>query len=222
MVVMRIFPEAETPPEPASRPAADLERIGGRLSLDFANTVGGSRVHPKEYLTAYGELLGWSEATGAIGPATAARLRERAREDPEAAREALARALELREALYRTFDAVATGESPSPADLAILNARVGPAMAELRLEAEGEGFGWRAEPGEADLEAMLRPIVRDAADLLVSGDLDRVKQCGGNDCAWLFVDESRNRSRKWCDMADCGNRAKQRRHYRKTRSEESE
>lgn len=218
MMVIRIFPEAEEPPRPAERPAAELERVGGRLALDFVNTVGGTRVRPKEFLKAYDEWVGWSQAAGAVGPATAARLRERAAEDPEAASAALEAALGLREALYRVFDAVAAGERPPPDDLAALNDRLGPALAELRIEADGEGFDWGASPKAEDLEAPLRPVVRDAADLLVSGNLERVKQCGGHDCAWLFVDESRNRSRRWCDMADCGNRAKQRR-LRRRRSE---
>lgn len=218
-MVTRIFPEAGGPPEPADRPAAALERIGGSLALDFANTVGGTRIEPKEYLTSYAELVGWSEAVGTVGPEAAAGLRERAGGDPEGATAALDAALALREAIYRVFTAVAMEEPPDPDDVAALNARLGPAMAELRLEAGDEGFAWRAVAGGDDLEAPLRPIVRDAADLLVSGDLGRLKQCGGEDCAWLFVDESRNRSRRWCDMADCGNRAKQRRHYRRKRSE---
>lgn len=218
MVVNRIFPEAEGPPEPASRPAHELERVGGSLALDFANTVGGTRVHPKEYLTSYGELVAWSEAAGAVAPEAAERLRARAGEDPDAAEAAWARALELRETIYRIFDAVADGRPVQASDLEALNERLGPAMAELRVTLADGGFGWRAVGEGKDLEAMLAAVARDAAELLVSGDLERVKQCGGEDCAWLFVDESRNRSRRWCDMADCGNRAKQRRHYRRKRS----
>lgn len=217
-MVTRIFPEAEEPPESASRPVTDLERVGGSLALDFANTVGGTRVRPKEYLTAYAALLEWSEETGAVRPEVADRLRGIAERDPAAAEAVRLRALELREAIYRIFDAVASGIPPDGSDLEILNERLGPAMAELRVDRVEEGFGWRSNVDAGDLESPLGPVARDAAELLISADLDRIKQCGGHDCAWLFVDESRNRSRRWCDMADCGNRAKQRRHYRRTRT----
>jgi predicted RNA-binding Zn ribbon-like protein len=60
---------------------------------------------------------------------------------------------------------------------------------------------------------MLWPIVDAAADLLVRGEPERIKTCGSATCGWLFLDLSRNRSRRWCDMKDCGNRAKARRHY---------
>jgi predicted RNA-binding Zn ribbon-like protein len=62
---------------------------------------------------------------------------------------------------------------------------------------------------------MLAPIVKSAADLLLSDMLDRVKQCEGDPCGWLFLDTSRNRSRRWCSMEDCGNRAKARRFYQR-------
>lgn len=214
-MVTRIFPEADGPPRAADRPVEELERVAGSLALDFANTVGGTRRDPKEYLTDYGALVRWSAATGAIDGRLAGALRERALERREEAARAYGNALELREAIFRIFDAVATGGIPSGPDLASLNERLGSAMRALHVVSEGDGFDWRAESEPDDLETMLDPIVRDAAELLVSSDLDRIKQCGGENCAWLFVDASRNRSRRWCDMADCGNRAKQRRHYRR-------
>lgn len=217
-MVTKIFPEAERPPEPASRPVTDLERVGGSLALDFTNTVGNTRVRPKEFVTSYGALLEWSVEAGAVEPGVAERLGELAARDPEAAEAARIRALELREAIYRIFDAVASGGPPEDGDLKVLNERLRPAMAGLRVDRMDGSFGWRSEVDAGDLESPLGPVARDAAELLVSADLDRIKQCGGYDCSWLFVDESRNRSRRWCDMADCGNRAKQRRHYRRKRT----
>ena len=72
------------------------------------------------------------------------------------------------------------------------------------------------------LAAPLRPIVRSAAELLVSDQLDRVRECDGARCTWLFLDQSRNRSRRWCSMETCGNRAKARRHYRRTKADDEE
>jgi predicted RNA-binding Zn ribbon-like protein len=195
----------------------ELERVGGSLALDFANTVGGTRIRPVEHLESWERLLAWAAATGAVDATGAAALAEAAAADPAGARAAHGRALELREAIYRIFDAVARGRSPEAGDLATLNDRLGPALARLELVPGEDGFAYAAAGPPDGLDRLLDPIVRDAAALLVSGDLDRVKQCGGHDCAWLFVDASRNRSRRWCDMADCGNRAKARRHYRKHR-----
>lgn len=217
MVVTRLFPEAERPPRPASRPVAEIERIGGSMALDFANTVGGTRVRPVEYLTDYGALLSWSVASGALRAADAEALGTTARERPADAGAALEGALVLREAIYRIFDAVARGDAPGADDLRVLNARLATALAGLEVVPEDGGFAWRIPADRSALDAMLDPIARDAAELLASDDLDRVKGCGGEDCAWLFIDESRNRSRRWCSMADCGNRAKQRRHYRRRR-----
>ena len=67
---------------------------------------------------------------------------------------------------------------------------------------------------------MLWPVVQSAVDLMTSPELDRVGQCADDrGCGWLFVDTTKNRSRRWCDMRDCGNRAKARRHYAKKKSE---
>ena len=63
------------------------------------------------------------------------------------------------------------------------------------------------------MDLFLDPIIKSAADLLVSPELKRVKQCADDFCGWLFMDKSRNNSRRWCSMKDCGNRAKAHRHY---------
>ncbi|HYR09186.1 MAG TPA: CGNR zinc finger domain-containing protein, partial [Longimicrobium sp.] len=86
----------------------------------------------------------------------------------------------------------------------------------LRVRAEGGEFAWGWEEG-AELDRVLWPVVRDAAELLVSGDLRRVGKCCGDNCDWLYLDTSRNRSRRWCDMQSCGNRAKARRHYHRAK-----
>lgn len=206
-----------TPAEivPASRPVDELELIGGALCLDFANTVGGSRSDPREYLIDYRALVRWGERVGALQPEDARALLGEAEDRPADAAGTLARARELRETIYRVYARLARGRPAEPRDLQALNESLVPVMAELRLVADEDGYSWRPVRRKGALDLMLGPIARDAADLLVSGDLERVKQCGGDDCDWLFLDASRNRSRRWCDMKDCGNRAKARRHYRR-------
>ena len=185
---------------------------GGRLCLDFANTIGwrGSD-EPDEHLVSYGDFAAWAEQAGAVEPREARALLRRATAHPAEARQALARAIELREALYRVFAAVAAGRAPRAPDLAILNAAVPAAFERSRLVASKNGFTLDAQRDGADLASPLTPVVRSAIDLLTSPDLDRVRTCAAAACAWLFLDTTKNRARRWCDMKTCGNREKVRR-----------
>ena len=79
-----------------------------------------------------------------------------------------------------------------------------------------QGIGQRS-----DALAQLAPVLWSAGDLLTGGRLDRVRRCANPDCGWLFVDDSRAGKRRWCSMSSCGNRAKARRHYHKTKDEDS-
>jgi predicted RNA-binding Zn ribbon-like protein len=87
-------------------------------------------------------------------------------------------------------------------------------MARSRLIPIKNGFTWDTNGKKDELDWMLKPVVRSAAELLTSDELTRVKECADDKgCGWLFLDKSRNRSRRWCDMKDCGNRAKAKRFY---------
>jgi predicted RNA-binding Zn ribbon-like protein len=135
---------------------------------------------------------------------------------PAQASAVLDQAIALRETIYRIFSAVATGRSPEAADLAALNAAISQAMAHLRIIETPAGFVWGWDGGDDALDQMLWPVVRSAADLLTSKELERVGECAEHQrCGWLFLDVSRNHSRRWCSMELCGNRAKVRRHYQR-------
>jgi predicted RNA-binding Zn ribbon-like protein len=196
------------------RPPHEIEQIGGELCLDFANTVGGSRENPKERLNRYEDLIGWSIHAGTIDPETGDALLSRAGAEREHADRVLDRARQLREAIYGIFAAIAGDHEATGEDIARLNAELERAQVHLRVAPVAGGFDYLFADGSA-LDRPLWPIARSAADLLVSDDLARVKRCGGHDCDWLFLDQSKNKSRRWCDMRDCGNRAKARRHYRR-------
>jgi predicted RNA-binding Zn ribbon-like protein len=103
-------------------------------------------------------------------------------------------------------------------DLATFNSALSAALAQSQVIKTAEGFAWDWNAAEDALDRMLWPVMQDAADLLTSSALDRVGQCADDQCGWLFLDTSRNRSRKWCSMKDCGNRAKARRHYQRSRN----
>jgi predicted RNA-binding Zn ribbon-like protein len=185
--------------------------IGGALCLDFANTVGGHRDgEPKESLHAYADLLDWAVAGGAISKASGVRLRDVARVSDARAARTLVAAKELREAIYEVFVALADKRQPPTSDLAKLNAAMADAYANLQLRAQAGAFDLTWPPATSDLRAPLWPIVKSAVDLLLDRKA-RLRACASDTCSWLFIDESKNHSRRWCSMRDCGNRAKVRR-----------
>lgn len=198
-----------------SGPVEGLNLIGGRPSLDFTNTEGGERNGPPERLASYEDLVAWSLKAGVLDDVAASRLAARAARRPEDARGVLRRGVTLREALFRIVTAATSGLAPAKQDVEILDRELRQAMAHRRLAPTGEGgFAWAFEDSDA-LDRPLWTIVLDAAELLSSESLSRVKECHGDTCRWLFLDESKNRSRRWCDMGDCGNRAKARRYRRR-------
>ena len=217
-------------PQPA-RPIAELRLIAGRLCLDFINTLawrGAER--PNERIASYGDLVTWCRRAGTLAPSDAKALRGRAVADPNAADAVLVRARELREALHRLF--AGGGEAGHRDDLTALNAELARAPERGRLTRRGGGFTWSEEGRDAGLERLLWPVVWSAADLLAAPTAGSASGCAGGPikacadaaCGALFYDASRNRSRRWCVMEDCGNRAKARRHYarRKTRDQKTQ
>ena len=194
---------------------------GGDLALDFVNSIGRSPGRfGRERLADYAALLTWSRQAGSLPEARAGVLGRLAKEEPARAAKVLARARKLREALFETFRAESKSvEPPTEARveaLATINAELERALVHVRVERSGEGWTW-SWAGEAALDAPLWPIARAAAELLVSPDRALVKECDSETCLWLFLDRTRNRRRRWCEMAGCGNRAKVRRHRRRKR-----
>lgn len=196
----------------------EFKFIAGSPCLDFLNTLGGRfAAAPNEHLTQYADLVEWLETGGLASSEAGAGLRRLADRDKTEAHTVLSRAIALREALYRVFTAAAANTAPQASDLLLLNEELVGALVRRRLVLSEAGFemGWSDEG--ADLAEPLRPVVLSAAELLTSGAVRRVKSCASDTCAWVFVDESRNKSRQWCQMEVCGNRAKARRHYAKSR-----
>ena len=203
-----------------SPPVFDLS--GASLALDFANTWEDRGRPETEKLGSYDDLLAFAVQAAILDRRQAGSLTARVRERPEDATGALLVARKLREALYRLFSKRAAGGGGADAgDLELLNRTVAESAALLRLESDGPEFAWRWRGLDSSPEAVLAPIARSAADLLTGGDLGRLRECAGTGCTWLFLDSSRNRSRRWCSMESCGNRAKARRHYRRSRAADS-
>ena len=188
--------------------------VGGRLCLDFVNTVGNwlDANQRRDYLSGYGDLLAWARQAGALSDLEAAKLRSEAERRPDDAAAALRRAVELRDALHGVAAATALGHPAEAGDLARLNGFVAELLCASRLVVTGGGFALEREGDPTALDRPLWPIVRSAVDLFTSGEVGRVRQCGDDACGWVFVDASRSGRRRWCDMADCGNQAKVRRY----------
>jgi predicted RNA-binding Zn ribbon-like protein len=202
--------------------AGDLALLGGRVCLDFANTADWhASDQPVEFLTSYAEVVAWSQHVGVLPEPQAQMLLAEAADRPAQANAVLERAVALRDAIYRLFAAIAQGHPPLATDLAAFNAQLGRTLAHSGLVAAEEGLVWDWTGDEAALDRMLGPVLQDAADLLTSEELGRVGQCDDARCGWLFLDKSRNRSRRWCSMEDCGNRAKARRHYQRRRGQQA-
>lgn len=194
--------------------AGEMRLVGGRLCLDFVNTVDGRRNDSSplgDKLEDYSDLVAWSRHSGIITAAEAVRLIKESKQKPAAANTVLRRAIALREALHHIFKAAVMDRVPRSIDLEIVNDELLKARKNERLISTDKGFRWEWTGGETALDRMLWSIAQSAAEFLSRGDFSRLRECGGEECGWLFEDTSRNRSRQWCHMQDCGNLAKVRR-----------
>ncbi|HEY4932597.1 MAG TPA: ABATE domain-containing protein [Terriglobales bacterium] len=205
-----------------TREKADWDRkfdlSGGALCLDFANTVL-KRNQPdraRDELSNYARLVGFAKQAKLLSPAKADFLAKRPLVKRLNVDRVLPAAMMLREAIYRVFSSVAAERPIAAKDVKLIEDFALDAWKHRRLmptSQDGYRWQWKAEEAESRSQ-MLWPIALSAAELLTSDSLPLVRQCAADDCAWLFLDESRNRSRRWCDMSVCGNRQKARRHYR--------
>ena len=192
---------------------------GGQLALDLANTVS-RRDHPerrREHLESFADLISFARQANVLSSKQANELRRYALRHEAEARRAYRKAITLREALYRVFAAIAQHKGPRDSDFRLINNCAIEALRNRELQPVNGGYAWQWRwDGSTALERILWPAAQAAAALLTSDDLKMVRFCEAPDCEWLFLDRSRNRSRRWCDMTTCGNREKARRHYQRT------
>ena len=190
------------------------------LCLAYANTLSwrGSGA-PVERLTALGDLLGWLESSAGVAAAAVEEIEAWSREHPKKAATVFAEAIAVREAVFRIFAAFAGGEAVRDQDFAALRNALAEAPARSQLARGGGSYAWRVEPVRPTAPDLLAPVLWSAGDLVLNAARFRIRQCANEKCLWLFVDESKSGTRRWCDMASCGNRAKARRHYSKIKHE---
>ena len=197
----------------ATQESPEFELTGGALCLDFANTLGDRPRSTEESLGSYDDFLRWSRQAQTLPPADLDELERLARERPASTLRVFKTAIALREIFYRIFSRLARGEQAVEDDLEVLNAALPKAMRRLEIRERDGAFDWEWGGPSQAFDRPLWPLIRSAAELLTSGETNRIRECASETCSWLFIDRSRNRRRRWCDMTTCGNRAKARRHY---------
>jgi predicted RNA-binding Zn ribbon-like protein len=195
----------------------------GHPALEFTNTVNNhASQDPGETLFAYEDLLSWAERVGVLQAEQAQRLTRKAARQSEEAAAVFAKSLELREAIYRIFVAQTKGKAPAGEDLSDLNSVIARLTSGAQVVYHSGTFAWQWNVDEDALQAPLWMIALSTVDLLTSEHCKWVGQCADEDgCGWLFVDTSKNHSRRWCDINDCGNRAKQRRYQQRAQRAKS-
>ena len=194
-----------------------FELNAGALCLDLANTVekrpaGRAR---RDLLREYADLVDWGVQAGAISAQAGRRLRAAAAGHSAAASRALTRARDAREAIFDAFAAVVRRQPASARCLDRLNRPLSLAMGHLRIHGRGRDLAFDWDDTSIDLDRIVWPALKSAGELLTSPRRDRVRLCAAPECDWLFLDQSKNGTRRWCDMTVCGNRAKARRFYRR-------
>jgi predicted RNA-binding Zn ribbon-like protein len=180
------------------------------LCLDFVNTrYWRGSPEPTDELTGFRPLLGWLEAKSGVNERLLKSADAQSKTEPAKAEDLLSEAIRLREALHRLFAAAATDEPLPAADFIVMNSALADAPPRRKL---ASADGWEVYWPSVSMPALLASVLWSAADLLLARNDRRIRQCANEKCRFLFIDESKNGTRRWCDMSSCGNRAKARRH----------
>jgi predicted RNA-binding Zn ribbon-like protein len=193
-----------------------FDLTAGCLCLDFANTVD-KRLssNPEDKLSGYEELVTFGKQTGVFSLSEFRKLQREGRQDKSETSILFKQAVDLREMVFRILSPVAAGREVSEADAGALN----DALKKLNagsLVVPGPGqVAWRWVEKSNGVARLLGRIVRSAVEVLTSDDIERVKQCGAEKCCWLFMDRSRSRNRRWCEMRTCGSQHKSKAYYKR-------
>jgi len=197
--------------------SGNYKLVGGRLCLDFVNTLAWpDSDHPHDWFDRPENVVDWALAVDLVDQSTARDLLSQTRSDPQRTGRSLARIRRQREVIRQVLWPLACGRRVSVADVQALNELL--VLSEGYRSVDPIRLEWTWEVPRR-LDEIVRPVVADAGDLLVDADHARIGHCPS--CHWLFYDSTRSRTRRWCDMADCGSRDKSRRYYRRKRAEVS-
>ena len=186
-----------------------LSLVAGKLALDFTNTESGrGGAKHLDHLQTADDLLVWAAHAKIISAKGASQAQGIVKDQNKLAKHLITRGKSLRETLYQINSYVVAGQQPAEKLLCCLTATHAKMLATATLTPNGDNYGWTWRPKNGLAAAILGPIALSALNLLVDADFSRIKQCHSNHCGWLFYDNTKNKSRQWCDMSVCGNRAK--------------
>lgn len=193
--------------------AALSAQVGGDLALDLANTIDfRGTAKAVDHIASLEGVLAWSVKAGVIDLDAAELFGLEASKNQSVTDRLVTDISHLRDAIFHVGSAVADGTEPPEEHLKILHNCAHAALGAARLH---PGAGRKAtinfEGGDC-YAAIIGPVAWAALQLFTSDRIDRLKQCPPDDCRWLFLDQTKNKSRRWCEMATCGNRAKARKH----------
>lgn len=189
---------------------------GGPLCLDFANTVDMRlSAKPEDKLMGYKALVAFGEQAGVFSFSEARNLRRQGRKDRSQASRLFQRAVALRETTFRILSAAATRCEVSEADVDAINAGLQRLNADSAIAPVHGQVAWRWVEKSSGVSRLVGSIVRSVGEVLISEDIQCLKQCGAENCGWLFIDRSRSHNRRWCEMRTCGSRHKARAYYRR-------
>lgn len=188
------------------------------LCLDYANTLSWrGNAAPTERLRGITDLLGWIEGTAGVPPRALHQIKTWAREHPAKAVTLFNGAIETRETIYSVFSTLADGVAVRDQDFTALRRAIADAPARQALVRSEGQYGWCIDDLGPSVTHVLAPVLWSAGDVMLNLARRRVRRCANEKCLWLFLDESKSGTRRWCDMASCGNRAKAHRHYLKVK-----
>ncbi len=192
--------------------SAPFKLYAGHPALELVNTLDlRFSANPQDLIPSYKDLLRLLTQLDLLTAAQARRLVRMAGERD--AQRVLVSTVDLREALSAVLYARIAGGKPPASALRTLEKHFHAAALHRTLQAGDAHLNWSWEGVESEIELPLWKLAQSAADLLVSTEAESVKDCGDPTCRWLFLDLSKNHTRRWCDMKTCGNRMKARRHH---------
>ncbi len=186
-----------------------LSLVAGKLALDFTNTESGrGGAKHLDHLQTAADLVTWASHADIISKKDAVLSQRAIKGQSKLSRHLITRGRSLRETIYQVNSCVIAGRQPADKQMRSLAVAHAEMLAVATLTLQADHYRWTWDPGIELTAAILGPITVSALTLLIQSDLSRIKQCDGNHCGWLFFDGTKNKSRQWCDMSVCGNRAK--------------
>lgn len=194
---------------PSPSRAGSLDLVGCELALDFTNTSSGRGAPShQEHLRGYADVVNWAEHAKVVTPEDADFVRTAIGGNARESHRLFVSAVETRELVWAVASAVADARAVPEELRQKLTSAHAQHLSHAHMEVRDGAYIWAWSVRRSIASAILGPITLSALTLLMEKDLSRTKRCEGHECGWLFFDTTKNKTRRWCEMRVCGNRAK--------------